>query len=244
MARSSAMRRPSSVPRNSRCPQAARPRLTTSQQVRTPASPGTFGSYCHSSFPEAADVRLHFRPRGRDVDHPVDHQRGALLSPCGIEVGEPGEAQFLHVAGVDLRERRVALLIVGATVRQPVCAIPRRLRSSALPSTATPAAARSAPSPPPANKPKRPVAQRPQSSVRACAPPRRGRTQRRWRRIAVRARLRYVTLNPPRSCMRCIPLAGSGGQAIIGRRLRKWPCMAVSAPRRGRRRAARCPACP
>src|SRR5688572_10066376 len=40
-----------------------------------------------------------------------------------VEIDEPGEAELLDVARVDLRERREALLGVGASMREPVAGI-------------------------------------------------------------------------------------------------------------------------
>ena len=71
-------------------------------------------------------VRLHFGPGGRDVDRAVNHQRRGFLSARRIQVREPRESQVLHVAGVDLFERREALLIVGTAMRQPLTEIARR----------------------------------------------------------------------------------------------------------------------
>jgi hypothetical protein len=56
VAASSATSRPSSVPTNSLPSYAATPRLTVSQHAFTPVSPGTFGSYCHSSLPLVASI--------------------------------------------------------------------------------------------------------------------------------------------------------------------------------------------
>src|SRR5262249_51961408 len=63
---------------------------------------------------------LHQAPRGRRVQHAVDHQRRGFLSAIGIEVGIPGEAELLRVVGRDFGQRAEALLAIGASIAQPV----------------------------------------------------------------------------------------------------------------------------
>ena len=117
-------RRPSSVPRYRRWPQAAEAavddvaarldaRLAGHLRIVLPAA----------ACPDAASIRLHLGPGGRDVDHAVDHQRRGLLSRAVSRSANHARPSVLHVAGVDLRQRRVALLVVGAAVRQPVLGV-------------------------------------------------------------------------------------------------------------------------
>ncbi len=67
--------------------------------------------------------RLHLAPRAGGIQHAVDDQRRGFLAAMRVEVDEPREAELLDVAGVDLRERREALLRVRAPVREPVAGI-------------------------------------------------------------------------------------------------------------------------
>ena len=63
---------------------------------------------------------VHDAPRAGGIHHAV-YNDGAGLQPVrGHGVIGPGQAQALYVVAVDLRQRRVALLRVAASVRQPV----------------------------------------------------------------------------------------------------------------------------
>ncbi len=67
--------------------------------------------------------RLHLAPGARGVEDPVDGERRRLLPAVRVEVERPGEGQALHVGGRDLGEGGEALLVVGATVGQPVAIV-------------------------------------------------------------------------------------------------------------------------
>jgi hypothetical protein len=64
--------------------------------------------------------REYFAPRGRDVHDAIDHQRRRFLTAGGVEIEIPRQLQIADVALINASERTEALLIVSATVRQPL----------------------------------------------------------------------------------------------------------------------------
>ena len=67
--------------------------------------------------------RLHHRPSRRDVHHAVDHDRSPFLAARAVEVERPGEPERADVAVAHGGERREALLVVSAAIREPVRAV-------------------------------------------------------------------------------------------------------------------------
>ena len=59
-------------------------------------------------------------PRQRHVHHAVHHDRRRLVAAADAGLELPRETERRDVVAIDLGERREALLVVGASVRQPV----------------------------------------------------------------------------------------------------------------------------
>ncbi len=67
--------------------------------------------------------RDHLRPGGREIHHPVDHDRGRFLPAVGVERDREGEAELADIAVVDVGQRAEALLVIGAAIGKPVVGI-------------------------------------------------------------------------------------------------------------------------